>query len=63
MSLGEKITAQTMPILVVDDGPLMGGYGKGECTLCAINAGTDFFPIKSPELERLTELPWGLKRR
>lgn len=63
MPLGEKKTTQTMPILIVDNGLVTGGYGEGQCTLCVINAGADFFPNKSTEFERLAELPWGLMRR
>jgi hypothetical protein len=55
--LGEKKTIQAMPILIVNDGLVMGGYSEGQCTLCAINAGADFFPNKSTEFERLAELP------
>ena len=59
MSLGEKKTTQTMPSLIVNDGLVMGGYGEDQCTACAINAGADFFPNKSPKFDRLAELPWG----
>lgn len=48
-----------MPSLIVNDGLVMGGYGEDQCTACAINAGADFFPNKSPKFERLAELPWG----
>lgn len=52
-----------MPILIVNDGLVMGGYGEGQCTVCAINAGADFLPNKSTKFERLTELPGVRLRR
>jgi hypothetical protein len=60
---GEKKTTQTIPILIVTDALVMGDYGEGQCPVCALKAGADFFPNKSTEFERVAKLPRGLMRR